>query len=115
MLRGKDSDNTDETRHQDAQKAVLNDVLDTAALEQHQCKEAADDEEQLHPKSVDAKQNQANPICRRRVMAPPRDVWDIGQACVQNDTEEHRVRAKGIQGVVPRGWQLCRQLRLGIS
>jgi hypothetical protein len=95
-------DEAEETWNQNAQEALLDNTLNAAALEQHQGKKTANDEEKLHPKSVDAKQNQANPIRRCRVVAAPRDVWDVGHGCVQNDTEEHRVRAEGIQGVVPR-------------
>jgi hypothetical protein len=95
-------DETKQTRQQNAQKPVLDNILYSAALEQHQGEEAADQEEELHPKSVDAKENQPNPIRRCRVVAAPRHIRDIRHGGVQNDTEEHRIRAEGIEGVVAR-------------
>ena len=69
----------------------------TAFLPEHGREEAADEEKQRHPEAMDREKQQPEPGGRLRVLHRPGDARDVGEAGVEEDPEEHRHGAEGIE------------------
>ena len=67
------------------------------ALPEHRREEATDEEEQRHPEAMDREEQQPEPGGRLRVLHRPGDSRHVGEAGVEENAEEHRHGAEGIE------------------